>query len=90
MKRKTPEEVLFCLVNNDGNQIRRPRMTLNLLSEAEITELKNGTSIRRRTANLTNKNAETRNQPADLHQTQLFSKKIRESVNDYLEKVKET
>lgn len=65
-------------------------MTLNLLSEAEITELKNGTSIRRRTANLTNKNAETRNQPADLHQTQLFSKKIRESVNDYLEKVKET
>lgn len=29
---------LYCLVNNDGNQVRRPKMTLGLLKEDELQE----------------------------------------------------
>ena len=53
-KRKSntqPKETLFTLVNNDGNQIRRPKMTLSPLDSANLLERQNTNPARKRLPN---------------------------------------
>lgn len=59
-------------------------MTLGLLSENALNDLKNGNQMRRRVAQPVK--SETRNIPADLFQTQLFSLQIKDAIKNFIEK----
>ena len=75
------------LVNNDGNAIRRPKMTLGLLPIDTTQEQK--TTAQKRRTNTNPSKIESRLQPADLHVYQLNSQKVRAKIDETLESFRE-
>ena len=84
-------EMLFTLVNNDGNTIRRPKITLALLDPVQLLERQNTNPFRKRQSfvkesSLTlDKHHHHKLVPPDLVQFQTFSEEIVQEIDKYLE-----
>jgi len=89
-KRKSsisPKESLFTLVNNDGNQIRRPKMTLSPLDSTNLLERQNTNPARKRLPNASGDKSGSHNTmfPPDLVQYQMFSGEIESAIDKHIE-----
>ena len=71
------EELLYMLINNEGNQIRRPKMSIKLLNKEASEDIIKPGQIRRRANAPTTQKIESRNQPAELQSYLLHSNMIR-------------
>ena len=82
-------EIQYCLINNDGNQMRRPKIVLGLLNEDSSAELRQIAVRNRRSIISPDQLKRPSNQPVDLYSYQIYSVKIHQTIKEYIEKKQE-
>ena len=87
-KKLDPNKKHFELQNNEGNFVRRPKMTLPLLAPEAVADHRNSNQIRRRTAQ---NQTDQLNTPADLAMYQLgYSNQVRDKIDNHIQTHKDT